>query len=480
MTSPDLANGEAVPRVEDGDTAALDPPEPPAVAAGGPVTIPRRRPLRAGGPALSDSGRHIVRGSMWFVAAVSTGAAFSFLFWALAAHLSPQAVVGIGSALWAWVQFMNFATGMGLPVAVARFGSGRTRSVNTLFSWALIYTAVTSLAGTVVFAVVAPAFVRSEYLDTLWQWGVPFGLALFFLLITGMSFAILVEIRLVTMRKWGWVFGRVLAISLLRLPFLYFPDISHSPIGLLLLIAGVPALSGFTGAIAIRLSTPKADRGRLLPLPVETMPAFKYASANYPGMLAAQAPQFVLPLVVAANVNANENAAFYLAWSVTVIVFILPHTIGQVVLSEGSRKSAHVDHQVKVGLILSLGLMVIMTAGAIVFASFGTRVAFGTEYHLTAELLPKLVAAGIPWAITCMCLAKARVEDQHRRTIVITLGFALFTLVPAAIMSARSGTQGAATAWLLGNIAAAVLAVVATRWVKSAPKTDLVPSGAHA
>lgn len=468
---------DPVPRVEDVD-AGVRPVE-------GTEPRPRPDPLdprvdevdAAGRAAALDEqqveGRHIVRGSSWFIASVITGAGLSFLFWALATKVATQYEVGVATKLWVNLQFMNYVTSMGLPVAVAKYGSMRRRTFSSLFTWALVYTAFTSLAGATLFALVAPAYVSGEVLDSLKQWGAPFGFLIFFLLTAGMAFSLLVEVRLVTMRKWRWVYGRVIAVSLVRLPLLFVPSISHNPMGLLLLIAGTPALSGFVGVLAIRYSTPRADRGRLFPIPPEVLPALRYASVNYVGMLAAQGPQFVLPVVV--NVGPEQFAPFFLAWSITIVVFLIPHTIGQVVLSEGSRNTDHIGHQVKVGLRLSLLLMMGATLAVVVGSSLVTRV-LGQSYALTAELLVVLVSAGIPWAVTSMCLAKARVEGNHLRTVVITSGFALFTLIPAAEMSSRSGPHGAANAWLLGNIAAAVLALVVTRWVKASPRSHLLAS----
>jgi hypothetical protein len=365
-------------------------------------------------------------------------------------------------------------------VAVARYGSARIQTVHVLFFWGLIYTAVTSAAVTMMFGIAAPQLVRNQgVIDALFQWGTGTGLVLFFLLICGMSFALLVEVRLVTLRRFGWVFGRVLAISLVRLPFLFVPAIARNPLALLLLIAGPPAVSGFVGVVVIHHSTPTRQRGQLLPLPAETWPAFKYASVNYVGMLAAQAPQFTLPIILIGEVSASEFAAFFMAWQITIVVFLIPHTIGQVVLAEGSRSVDAVKHQVRHGLMLSLGIMTVATIATLAGSSLVTK-AFGPDYALTAQLLPRLVGAGIPWAITCMCLAKARVEGNHPRTVLITVGFAICTLVPAAIMGSRSGAAGTANAWLLGNLAAALLAVAATRLVQPSPKAEVVLSSPHA
>jgi O-antigen/teichoic acid export membrane protein len=425
--------------------------------------------------AQSGDERTVVRGSAWFVGSVATAAALSFLFLLLAARLDRAGAFGPASSLWAQLQLVNYLTGMGLPLALARFGSGRPRTVHVLFSWALLYTAATSAVGTAIYGVVAPLLIDDVFLAPLFRWGTPAGLVLFFVLTAGMSFALLVEVRLVTLRRWHWVLGRVLLLSLARFPFLALPLFHDDAVGLLVLIGGMPALSGFLGVALLWAATPVRDRGPLLPAPPELRPAFTFATVNYVGMLAAQAPQFALPVVVTGLVEPGEFAAFYLAWQITVMVFLVPHTIGQIVLTEGSRSSG--GHQARVGLVLSLAVMVV----ALVVVWFASAVGlvtalFGDGFALTGELLPRLVAAGIPWAVTSICLARARVDGDHVRTVGTTVAFALLTLVPAALMTRLSGVDGASTAWLLGNTAAAVVALVLYGVSAVRARGDLVPS----
>jgi O-antigen/teichoic acid export membrane protein len=271
---------------------------------------------------------------------------------------------------------------------------------------------------------------------------------------------VLVEVRLVTMRMWGWVIGRVAMVGLLRLPLFLFPALTRNPVGLLLILAGPPALSGLVGALALRYAHPASDRGSLFPVPPEAVPVLRYASVNYVAMLAAQAPQFVFPLLV--RYDKDTYGAFWVAWTVTTVVFLVPHVISQTVLAEGSRAHTNPERQARLGLMVALALMTAMTVGAFLMAGVVVSTLFGSKYQTAAEILPRMVAAGIPWAVTAVLLARARVYSQHLVTVVITGGFALATLVPAAVTVGSSGITGAATAWFVGNVIAAGIAVAAT------------------
>ena len=283
------------------------------------------------------------------------------------------------------------------------------------------------------------------------------------------------------MRRWHWVMGRVLFVSLFRLPFLFIPTVARNPVGLLVLFNGVPALSGYLGVIGLWISTPKKERAPLFPLPAEIVPAFRFANVNYLGMIAAQAPQFFIPMIAIAFVAKHDYGAFSLAWQVTVMMFLMPHVIGQVVLAEGAKQKRGAEKQVRTGLLMALVLTVFGTIATWIGAKVGAvTFIYGKDYELTADLLPRFVAASIPWSITSICLARARVRAAHIRTILITGGFATFTIVPTIAMTSRSGVNGGANAWVLGNLLAAAAAVIVTYWVRGSDEAHLVTSSAHA
>jgi O-antigen/teichoic acid export membrane protein len=61
----------------------------------------------------------------------STG---GMLFWLLAARMATRAEVGSAAAVLSSVNFVNYVTSLGLPVAVARYGGSSTRDSRLLFN----------------------------------------------------------------------------------------------------------------------------------------------------------------------------------------------------------------------------------------------------------------------------------------------------------------------------------------------------------
>ena len=422
------------------------------------------------------ASRHVFRGSVWFIVSLGLGALGGFVFWWLAARLEPAATVGEASALFTAILFIAYLTSMGLPVAVAKYGALDHPATHSLWSWALVYTAATSLVGAVAFVWIAPTSF-TEDLGAFGAWSGVAQVAFLFVMVTGMAYAVLVETRLATLRAWKWVVGRVAVLALGRLPLLFVTSLSSTAIGLVLLMAGAPALSGVIGVIALHWVTPRHNR-QMRTLPDHARPALRFATVNWLGMLAAQAPQFTVPLIIATQVSSAENAAFYLAWSMTIVTFLVPQTIGQVVVAEGSRQEGSVDHKVWVGFLTALAAMTILALGALAFAPLATKI-FGPAYALTGTILPPLIAAGIPWAVTAMLLARARVLANTGVTVAITVTFAVLGLGMVTVAGVEWGLQGAAWGWLVANVLAAMAAVLYTlahHWrVKGLPTGGLLP-----
>ena len=131
--------------------------------------------------------------------------------------------------------------------------------------------------------------------------------------------------------------------------------------------------------------------------------------------------------------------------------------------SEGAKDAddpevAGADHHARDALAFSLGLAVLAWLGSLV-VGHGAAALLGDDYRQLARLLPSLMAAGIPWAVTAVRLAEARIRRDQVATVAITVTLGLGILVPTLLFVPSVGTLAATRAWLFGNIAGALVAV---------------------
>jgi O-antigen/teichoic acid export membrane protein len=402
--------------------------------------------------------RHLLDGSAWLLLSAGITAASGFSFWLAAVHLNTAHSIGLASALFSSAIFVAYLTSVGLPITVARYANDEGEHSRVFFAWALVLTTFTSLLGVGVFLLVAPG----RLVRPLNGGVAGGGRILFFLVVVGIAFTALVDMRWMALRRWRSVVLRNAIVAVGRFPLLAFPSLRTSPSGLFLIVGGSLAASGLVGAIGL-LGRP-AQLPRLLPLPDTTLSAARFSIVNYAGQLGIQAPIFALPVVVVFLVSATANAAFYVAWSIAIVVSLIPQVIAQVLLVEGSRDGIHLRGQVSIALGVSAGACIVATVGAAAFAQLVPGI-YGHAYEQSAHLLPILVAGTIPWAITVVALSTVRVLEAARQTLVISLAFALAVLVPGALLTDLKGIGGAADAWLIGNVVAAAVAA-ACLWSK--------------
>ncbi len=401
----------------------------------------------------------ILSGSAWILVGLGLQSVLGFSFWFLGSRVASSAELGRASALFTAIQFVNYASGLGLTVALARHAARRGEDADALFAWGIAATVASSfLGGSIYLAVTHTEAVRLVS-GSLGGW------ILFCAYTAGTSVGLLVDVRLMAARRWGWLVGRIVLVGLLRLPLTQIHQ-SHPDLWLYHLMLAPLALGGVLAVPVLAW----IDAGSLRWVrPRRLAEVVRYAGVNWVASLASQAPQFVLPLVVAQSVAAAVNANFFLAWTVTGLVFLVPAAIAQVLLVEGSIDAEDSEsatpglpdpRRAREALLFSLGLATVAWFAAFTLGVVVTFV-FGDAYRQTARLLPGLLLAGIPWAVTSVRLSEARVRRDQVATVAITLTLGLGILVPTLLfVPTQRSTLAASRAWLAGNLAAAVVAVV--------------------
>ncbi|MET0902423.1 MAG: hypothetical protein ABWZ52_04215 [Acidimicrobiales bacterium] len=403
--------------------------------------------------------RHLLTGSAALVLTAGVQAVSGALFWLIAARVDEQSDVGHATALFTSVLFVAFVAGLGQPVAAARYAAGRTRDDHVIFAWGA---GATAIAGGL-FAIGYLLVVSPPAVDELRDWHGAAGPILFLLLCSGTALSLLLDVRLMTQRRWGLVLARASVVAIARFPLLLIPVDRDRAVWLLTAAALPTAASGFVGTAWL----PKVTGHRHVfgPRPAAARAWARYSLVNWASTITYQAPTFVMPVIVLANVSAEENASFYVAWGVAAVACYVPMAIGQALLAEGGRDGAQVRAQVRLAIVVAGGLMVVGAA----IATFGRDLIvtlYGDDYQAAADILPALVVAAIPWAVTSVYLTEARVRHRSAATVLITVVLSTAILVPALVLVPEDGIDGAAAAFLFGNIVAALVALGTHRQIR--------------
>lgn len=440
-------------------------PEGSALAPGSVSPASRRAALadrfRTRSRSFGGGGhRHLLTGSSVLVVGAAVQGVGGMLFSLIVAQWDTKAHFGDASALFTSVLFVTYLAGLGLPVAVARYAADRSIGSHVVFAWGVVATALASVVASALYLGV----VDPKAADVLWDWNPVGGFLVFAVIVMGSAFSLIVDVRAMTMRRWNIVLARILVVAVAKIALVPIGrESADRPLLLFLYLAGPVAVSGFAGLFVVNRLT--GGRHRLAPRPPTARAAARYAVINYVSTLAYQAPTFALPVIVLVHVSNTTNSSFYVAWGIVSIAFYVPSAIGQALLAEGGKDGAHFRSQMRLALGLAVGLMV---AGTIVtFLGKGVVVTlYGDDYRDAAHILPAMMLAGIPWALTSLFLTEARVLHRHGSTVAITLTLTLAIIVPALVLvpgdGEGHGLDGASQAWLVGNLVAAGVATVVT------------------
>ena len=234
----------------------------------------------------------LLRSSVSLSSATGLAAFGGFVYWLAIARIAPAHIVGAAAALYSSVQFVNYVTGLGLPVAVARYGSSPKDRSSPLFNWAVVLTVVSSFVGSAVFLAIVP-----HELHEMASLGPVGAVMVFGGIVAGISIYTVLDVRLISQQRRGWVVGKAAFVALSRLPFLLIPALTHSVLGIFLVVAGAPAVSGLLAWVLadlrlVRFAFP------LFPLPAHVRSAARYAVVNGAAQLAVQGPFYAVPLIV--------------------------------------------------------------------------------------------------------------------------------------------------------------------------------------
>ena len=129
----------------------------------------------------AEGHRRVLTGSAAVVASLVVHAVTGSVYWLIAARLDAQHDVGHATALYTSVLFVAFLTGLGLPVAIARYGTGTQRDDHVLFTWAALATALAGTTGAVIYL----AAIHTNAVDELTHWSSVLGPLLFITLTVG-------------------------------------------------------------------------------------------------------------------------------------------------------------------------------------------------------------------------------------------------------------------------------------------------------
>lgn len=415
-------------------------------------------------------GRRVVRDPLYanglaLVANAGLSAALGFLFWMVAARRFNADALGVGAAVVSAATLAALIGKAGFDAAVIRYApAASNRGIRIVLAKALL--AALLLTGLVAVCVLFIAAFGVPALSPLLE---PAFAAGFLLLAVGTAGAWILDAYYIAEQRSVVVLARNLAFNVVKLgvPIL----LAYSWGGRAVPLAW--GLGLIAGLLVLVLMLPGALRAHV---PVGAKPegrAFGYAMRNYALNLSEFLPGLILPILVLNSLGAEENARFFLAWTVATVALLASKAIAQTAFAAQVR-DGEARPALKKGLTLSAALL--LPAAAVLY--FGAPLIlslFGAHYAGGAGLL-KLLALSIPFvALSNLYLSYLKARDARWELTLLPLVSLLVMLAAMPFALAWLGIEGAGIVWLavqcgLGVYAAARFLVKTRRMTHGAPR----------
>lgn len=375
-------------------------------------------------------------------------AALGFLFWVVAARRFNADALGIGAAIVSAATLAALLGKAGFDAAVIRYAPAHDRrGAARLLGRALL--ATSGLTALVAVCILALAKLGVPALAALLQPAYAFG---FVVLAIATAFGWVLDAYFVAEQRAGAVLLRNIAFNGVKLvvPIVIANEWAGRAVPLAWSIGLAASIAVTLAILPFVLARHRATAQR------PTRSALGYSMRNYALNLSEFVPGLVLPVLVLHALGAEENARFYLAWTVATVAFLASKAVSQ------SAFAAMVRQGDERGSVLkALGLSAVVLGPVALVLYVGAELVlglFGAHYVVAAPLL-RTLALSIPavaLANVYLSFLKAR-DDGWELTLLPLASLAVLgVLMPLAL--AWRGIQGVGLAWLAVQLAIGVYA----------------------
>jgi O-antigen/teichoic acid export membrane protein len=387
--------------------------------------------------------RDLLRNTGSLYATVGVTSIMGAVYWALAARLFSQQDVGYGAAEVPAMTLLGTIGVFGLDILlVSELPKCKRRA--EFVSAALIACALGSLLLSIGFAFIAPHFSQqfATMLGTLDQKG------LFVVGATLTSAGMATDMATIGVLRGGIQLTRNMTFSLFKLAAMpIFAFVLHGRLGLDITFSWVAGIALSLVLVAARM----AHSGtRLLVRPDwGFLRSLRRAAMAYNWInIAVTAPPTMFPILVALLISPSTNAVFYIAFTLSAILYLIPTHLSTVLLAMAAAEPHTIAHKVRFALKFSY-LIGLPAMAVLILSSHRILSFYGPEYARIGTLPMCLFTLGyIPSVFKVLYMAICRANGRMAYCAVILTLFTLAEIGGVAAGAASDGLVGLSIALL--------------------------------
>ena len=385
----------------------------------------------------------LYKNSIFLIANTVASAGLGFVFWMIVANFYTEKEVGWGSAVISAMVLLATLAVPGFGAAVIRFlpkAENPVRLINFFFTLSAIIATVMAAIFVAGLPLWSPAigFVRSNTI---------FALA-FVSFVVFLALSHLIDSVFIASRRADFVFYRLNIMQLFKLPL---------PVLLVLFFHtfGIAASWGIAAAAALIISLliflPKAQN---LYKPTPRLKAdmdssmWRYCAGSYLTSVFHAAPGLVLPILVVNLLGPEQNAYFYIAWTIASLLWAIPAAVSRSLFAEG----AHFEDELGANTYRSFRFTFLLLIPAIILLLLLGKwllLLFGDSYSANGLLLLQILGlSSVLVGINMIYYAILRVLARIMELVIISGFITIGTLVGSYFILPATGITGISYAWL--------------------------------
>jgi O-antigen/teichoic acid export membrane protein len=372
--------------------------------------------------------------------------ATGFFFWMAAARLYSAEAVGLSSAVISAMLLLSTLSYMGMDYSLIRFLPGAGSKASDMINTCFTIGGVTSIVLALVF--MAGLNLWSPALVSIRQ--NPLFLTVFVVSIVATIINNFAQQCFVANRQARYALSRGLVFSISRfIPLVLFASFYKSfgvstAWGIAILLAAVISMVSLSKVVPGYHPVLMVKREA-----VKKMVGFSFA--NYFSSLFMAMPTLVLPIMVINRLGAEQNAYFYISWSMNLVLAVISTSLSTSLFAEGSHDENRLRQEVTRSIKLT---MLILVPAVVIVLTLGDKMLllFGSAYSDNGTDLLRLLALGsLMYPINLIYFTMKRVKMQMKIVLILSIFISVSTLGLSWVLLPRMGIEGVGVAWLAGQ-----------------------------
>ena len=393
---------------------------------------------------------------MYVLSAVGTSF-LGFVFWTALARTRPPEEIGLASGLLSAAALLAGVANLGFGFALIRYLPGESRGASRcgLMNTSYTLSGITGLIVAVCFILLVDWFAPAlgPLLETL------AGMVLLVLLVISGAWSTLTDQVLTAYRQGVLLLAKNLLAAGIKIPLALFV-LTGAVVGIGQSVAlGMLVVIGWVVVTALpRLEPGYRPRSAIAAHVVPRLVSF--ALPNHLASWLWESPKHLLPILVLNRFGADANAAFYIAWTIAALVYVIGGALSRSLFAEAAHDATAITrYLIKAAATAfagqALALIGIVLVGRPILALFG-------EFYAEQSLSSLIILSSAAFGYTVSRLAQTVLRVQGRLTTLTLLSaMPAVGMLGAQVLWPASQPTELAWAWLVVSCVTGIASLLA-------------------